>query len=292
MFDFDSLFSQLSRSVIHDTVVTILFSLTIFGMRTGLCKAILTRDLLETEFKLRLVVNIRNIALLIFLMGIPLIWGHQLGNIAVSMMAIAAAFVLATKEVLLCILGALYRTSINLYKTGDRVEIVGIRGQIIDMNLLSTTLIESSQATLSGTVGRSITIPNSLLFTQALHNETMLGDFVTQVVHISIGRDDDWGLAEKILLESSNTIISEYADELAIHTKKLTRGLGLQAQLQHPQVRILIDNIHHLTLHLQLPAPLGHRSRIEQRILREFLLHMPLKPHRNLRLHYDQNQLL
>ena len=292
-FDIDGIFSQLSRSLIRDGVITILFFLTIYGLRTALRKAILSRDSMDTEFKLRMVVTIRNVSLLIFLLGIPMIWGHEIENFAVSIMAMAAACVLATKEVLLCILGAIYRTSINLYKTGDRIEIVGIRGQIIDMNLLSTTLLESSQASLNGTVGRSITIPNSLLFTEAVYNETMLGGrFATQIVHISIERDDDWMMAEKILLESGNNIVAEYAGELALHTQKMTRGYALQAPLQHAQVRMLLDNIHHLSLHLQLPAPLGHRARIEQRVLREFLINMPIKTREILRIKNNRDQLI
>ena len=192
MFDLDAIFNQLSNNLIRDAVITILFFLTLLGLRAGIRRAILSRESLDSAYKLRLLATVRNLALLIFLMGIPLIWGNEIQNFAVSMVAMAAACVLATKEAILCILGAIYRTSGNLYKIGDRIEITGIRGQIIDMSLLSTTLIESSQACANGTVGRCITIPNSLLFNQALYNETVLGGrFATQIVHISIERDDD-----------------------------------------------------------------------------------------------------
>ena len=144
------------------------------------------------------------------------------------------------------------------------------------MNLFSTSLVESNHACAEkGIVGRAITIPNSMFFSQTVYNETRLGNFVTQTVHIKLERDDNWELAEKILLESGNQIISEYADKLARNTHKVTNIYALEAPLQHAQVRLLLDDINHVSLYLQLPAPLGKSTKNEQRILREFLSKMP-----------------
>lgn len=276
MLEIHRFLSDIDRTFLRDIIITLLFIFSLMLARTMIRKTILQRNSMEPETKRRWLGSVRNIALLIFALGITMIWGHEIESFAVSLVAVAAAFVLATREMLLCILGSVYRTSTDLCRIGDWIEINGIKGQIIDMNLFSTSLVESNQSCAEkGTVGRAITIPNSMFFSQAVYNETRLGNFVTQTVHIKLERDDNWELAEQILLESGNQIISEYADKLARNTHKVTHTYALEAPLQHAQVRLLLDDINHVSLHLQLPSPLGKSARNEQRILREFLSKMP-----------------
>jgi small-conductance mechanosensitive channel len=256
--------------------MTLVFIFTIIFSRSIIRKAILQRTSLPPEVKQRWLGTIRNIALGILVLGIVMIWGNQLENFAVSLVAVAAAFVLATREMLLCILGSVFRTSTDMCRIGDRIEINGVKGQIIDMNLFSTILVESTQScSLKSTVGRVVTIPNSMFFSQAIYNETRLGCFVTLTVHIRLERDDDWHLAEQILLESGNKIIDEYADKLALNSKNIAHIYAVAMPLQHAQVRLTLDDINHVNLDLQLPAPLGKSNKIEQRIVREFLSKMP-----------------
>ena len=268
--------SEIDRALLRDIIITLLFVFTLILLRTMVRKAILQRNSLEPETKRRWLGSVRNVALLIFALGITMIWGHEIESFAVSLVAVAAAFVLATREMLLCVLGSVYRTTNDLCRIGDWIEIDGIKGQIMDMNLFSTSLVESNQACVEkGNVGRAITIPNSMFFSQPVFNESRLGNFVTQTVHIQLQRDDNWELAEQILLESGNQIISEYADKLARNAHKVTHIYALEAPLQHAHVRLLLNDIDHVSLLLQMPCPFGKSAQIEQRILREFLRKMP-----------------
>lgn len=270
-------FNSIDHAFMRDIILTLSFVICLIIFRIIIRKAILQRTSLPPEVKRRWLGTLRNIALVIFLLGIVMIWGNQIENFAVSLVAVAAAFVLATREMLLCILGSIFRTSTDMCRIGDRIEISGVKGQIIDMNLFSTILVESTQScSTKSTVGRVVTIPNSMFFSQAMYNETRLGKFVTLTVHIKLERDDDWQVAEEILLETSNKIISEYAEKLERNSRTVAHVYALEMPLQHAQVRLMMDDINYVTLHLQLPAPLGKSHQIEQRILREFLAKMPL----------------
>lgn len=271
-----SFFQSIDRVLLQDIFATLVFIIGLVITRAVIRKAILQRTSLSLAVKQRWLGTLRNLALIILVLGIIVIWGDALENFAVSLVAVAAAFVLATREMLLCVLGSFFRTSTDMCRIGDRVEINDIKGQIIDTNLFSTVLVESSQScSMKSTVGRVITVPNSMFFSQALYNETRLGSFVTLNVNIKLERDEDWQLAEQILLESSNAIIAEYADKLARNTRKVAYIYALEMPLQDPQVRLMMDDINYVTLHLQLPAPLGKSNQIEQRILRDFLSKMP-----------------
>jgi small-conductance mechanosensitive channel len=260
------------RALIRDAIISVVFIVVLMICRSLVRSAILSRHDLGPEIRRRWLVYLRNSALVVFAIGMIFIWGHEIQTFAVSLVAIAAAIVLATKEMILCMLGSIYRTSSNAFTVGDRIEVGGIRGQVIDMNLVSTTLMESSHASShQGTVGRGVTVPNSLLLSQPVYNESMLGEYVLQTIHVAILRSDDWVKAEVVLMEAGQQIASEYALDLSRHARELERRYALESPMVEPRVRISLDHYEEIALQLQIAVPLGQRAKIEQRVLRMFL---------------------
>ncbi|AOY02148.1 hypothetical protein BJP62_01170 [Jeongeupia sp. USM3] len=262
----------MDRAFIRDAAVSLIFISVLLLVRALVRRAILSRRDMSAELKRRWLVTLRNVALVVFVLAMALIWANEIETLAVSLVAIAAAIVLATKEMILCGMGSIYRSSSNAFSVGDRIEISGLRGLVIDTNLLCTTLHESSQVqTHKGTVGRAVTFPNSLLLSQPLFNETALGQYVIQTVHVSIDRQTDWQHAETLLLASANAIVADYADDLKHHARQLERSYAVETPTLEPRLRMSLEDREDISLHLQLPAPLGQRATIEQRILRELL---------------------
>lgn len=262
----------LHEGFIRDLIITLVFGSVLLGTRYALRRAILRRDELEPDMKRRWLVSVRNATFLLFLMGIMLIWAREIQTVALSMVAIAAALVLATREMILCLLGSLYRTSTNAYSIGDRIEINGLKGQVIDTDLLSTTLIESNQAVAhKGTVGRLVTIPNSLLLSHPAFNESGLGRFVIHTIHVNIRREDDWQQAETVMLAAAREAITPYSSDMVKHARDFQRRYGLGAPALVPRLRMVLSDHECIELHLQLPTPINERVTIEQRILRSFL---------------------
>jgi len=94
----------LHEGFIRDLIITFVFGSVLLGIRYALRRAILRRDALEPDMKRRWLVSVRNATFLLFLMGIMLIWAREIQTVALSMVAIAAALVLATREMILCLL--------------------------------------------------------------------------------------------------------------------------------------------------------------------------------------------
>ncbi|GGP19080.1 mechanosensitive ion channel family protein [Silvimonas iriomotensis] len=261
---------------LRDLFISLGLIIFLLFMHSMVRRAILRRSKLQPEDKRRLMVYSRNASLILFVLGTVVIWGHEIEAFAVSLVAIAAAIVIGTKEIIMCILGSIYRTTSRAFEVGDRIEVGQIRGRVIDMNLLNTTLIESSAALPNkGTVGRGVVIPNSMFLSTPVYNETMLGAYVLQSIHIALNRGEDWHLAEAALLQAGAAVIEEYAADLAMHVRELERNYAVDTPPTEPRVRISLDDREAVNLHLQLPVPLGQRARIEQRVLREYLAALP-----------------
>ncbi|EAU42934.1 probable integral membrane protein [Fulvimarina pelagi HTCC2506] len=92
------------------------------------------------------------------------IWLAEIQNALLSLTAVLVALVVATKELIMCVAGSVLRFGGHLFKVGDRIEINGIHGEVVDHGLFSTTIMElpPQQHGFSGT-GRTVMLPNSVL---------------------------------------------------------------------------------------------------------------------------------
>lgn len=259
----------IDAAFLRDLLITGIYFVTLLAVRFAIGHTILKRENLEPEMKRRWIVTSRNITFVLFLVGLALIWASEIETVAVSMVAVAAALVLATREMILCLLGALYRSSTNAYSIGDRIEINGLKGQVMDADLLSTTVIEITQASVTkGSVGRVVTIPNSLLLTQSVFNESQLGRFVMHTVSVQLPRASDWQAAEAVMMQVARDEIGRYASDLVKHARELQRQHGLGVPVLTPRVRLILDNFEYTGLQLYLPVPMVERFDIEQRVIR------------------------
>jgi small-conductance mechanosensitive channel len=263
-----------SNSLILPDIVKslILLAMVLIG-RLVLMRAVTHSTSLTVETKRRWVLMIRNVIGVVFVMGLVFIWAHELATFAVSLVAIAVALVLATKELILCLSGTVLRAGSNAYTLGDRIEISGTRGNVIDQNLLATTLLEigpghnSSQYT-----GRAVVFPNSLLLSHPLINETYMKEYVVQVLTIPLAMEDDWQAAESLLLDIAMSECAPFMEEARIHMKQLEGKAWLDAPSVEPRVSIHLPEPGRIDLLLRVPSPAHRTSRLEQAILRRFLV--------------------
>ena len=262
-----------SDSAIFPDVIKSFILLTIaLILRLVVIRAILHSGSLPAETKRRWVLTIRNAMAFLFITGLIFIWAHELSTFAVSLVAIAVAVVLATKELILCLSGTVLRAGTNAYTLGDRIEIAGTRGNVVDQNLLATTVLEigpghsSSQYT-----GRAVVFPNSLLLSHPVVNETYMKEYIVDVLTIPLLSHEDWQHAEKILLQIAREECAPFMDEARLYMKQLEGKAWLDAPSVEPRVSLQLPEPGRINLLLRIPAPSHRTSRVEQAILRRFL---------------------
>lgn len=244
----------------------------VLALRVVLVRTVLTRQTLPVETRRRWAVNIRNTLALVFVIGLIFIWARQLGTFAVSLVAIAVALVLATKELILCISGTVLRVGVNAYSLGDRIEISGIRGNVVDQSLLATTVLETGPNHISSQyTGRAVVFPNSLLLSSPLINETYMKDYIVHVMTIPLTTDDDWQAAERVLLDIAKAECSPFIDGARHHMKQLEGRNWLDAPSVEPRVSVHVPEAGKINLLLRIPTPAHRTSRVAQAILRRFL---------------------
>ncbi|GGE07958.1 hypothetical protein GCM10011390_28750 [Aureimonas endophytica] len=108
--------------------------------------------------------TVRALANLLVAFALLAVWMSEIQNLVFSLTAVMVALVVATKELIMCAAGAVLRFGGQLFKVGDRIEIAGLHGEVIDHGLFSTTIMELPHHGFGHlSTGRRLTLPNSVL---------------------------------------------------------------------------------------------------------------------------------
>lgn len=226
---------------------------------------------LPPERRNRFLVQSRNTAVVLFLASTVVLWAEQLHTVALSLAALAAALVIATKELILCLSGTFLRVSARSFRLGDRIEVGGTRGDVIDIGPLTTTLLEvGPEASIHKLTGRAIVLPNSLFLTTPVMNETFTEEFVLHTTRVELDEGTPWRTAERMLLEAAEEVCAEYVDAAQENMHRVGRKHGLQPPNVSPKVWVA-TRTKGVGLILRYPAPVRERGQVEQSILRAYL---------------------
>lgn len=241
-------------------------------LRSIVARIIQRNERLSQELRRRWLVQVRNGAVVIILLGLVIIWANELRTVAVYVFAVAVATVIATKELIQCVTGSLMKTMTRSFDIGDRIEIGDFRGDVIDHNVLTTTVMEIGPDGMSHRLtGRSVTIPNSVFLSKAVINETFTDDYVLHVFAIPMKMEDDWEAAKDDLLKIAKQHSAAYIDEARRHFERLGKREGLYILSVEPHVTFSVPEAGDLHLVVRMAAPARQKGKIEQAILGSFL---------------------
>jgi small-conductance mechanosensitive channel len=230
------------------------------------------RGWLSRETKLRASVFWRNFSLLVAFIVLIFVWRTELRAAALSLAALSVALVLAGKELFTSVLGYIHRTTSRSFNFGDVIEINGIKGEVIDQTLLSTTLLEMSEEHLF--TGKVVQFPNSYYISHAMRNYSRLGDYQLGMVTIPLASGNDPDTARRILAEVANTVCSEFVAPAHAALRELEGEQFIVMPSAEPRVSIRLGDGGKTTLLLRFPCPASQRTRTEQELLTKYLAGM------------------
>ena len=159
------------------TLLNILWSLgiiVIFYVSKNLVIRILHRRINNSEAYYRVKRLINGVNFFIVSITLIFIWLGAGANFITILGLFSAGVALALKDILLNIAGWLYILVRQPFYVGDRIEISGIKGDVIDQNLFKFRVIEiGNWVKAEQSTGRIIHIPNYKVFTDPLANYSL-----------------------------------------------------------------------------------------------------------------------
>jgi small-conductance mechanosensitive channel len=259
----------LQSILLRNLIVSVAWALFVLLARALTLRMLSGKEEAHEEARLRWRQRTIQVALLLLIGGLFFIWVTELKTMAFSAVAIAAALVIATKELILCFLGSLLRTVSNSYDVGDRIELAGHRGDVIDYGLFSTTILEVGP--VHRRTGRAITIPNSVLLSQSVINESFTDEYVLHSFELPLRESDDWQDAERFLLATARRVCEGEREPAEKNMRRVARAHGLAPSTVEPRVSLRVSDPERVTLLVRVPTAARNKGRTEQTIVRAFL---------------------
>lgn len=125
----------------------------------------------------------------------------------------------------------------GFYNTGDRVQLGGIKGDVMDIGELRTTIMETGQW-VDGDLysGRIVLIANSYVFKEPVFNYSGDFPFLWDEIKSPMQYGSDYAKAKEIILKSG----VEVAGDLTVRSKEKWKTLQNKYRLEDAQTEPMI----------------------------------------------------
>ncbi len=174
------------------------------------------------------------IAALIVAATLVFVWAPVRRDLLTVFTILGTGIAFSTREALLSVVGWLHIAIRAPFRHGDRIEVNGIGGDVVDIRLLHTTVVEvGGWVEGQQSTGRLVHIPNSWVFLHGVVNATNRFGFVWDEFGVTVARTSNWKAAEAILerlateaagpIEArARTQLNRLADDYLVHYRILT----------------------------------------------------------------------
>lgn len=139
-----------------------------------------------------------------------------LADVGTVLGLIAAAVTIALADVVRSLAGWIYVNSRSGVEIGSRVEVGDIKGDVIDIGLLKTTLLEVGEPLVHGlqSTGRIVTVPNSVFLSSNVFASASVNPLVWHELQVLVTFESDWKRARVILGEVAMELYEKIVPEL------------------------------------------------------------------------------
>ena len=157
---------------------------------------------------------------------------------------LTAGITITLQELILSIAGSLYIFFVKVYKPGDRTEINGIKGDVIDIDSVYTTMMEIGEWVSSDNYsGRIVKLSNAFVFKGPIYNYSQDFPFIWDEFNLPIRYGSDLELAKSIVIKVASETLSDYVAASVSKWKDVVSKYYIEDALVEPTLAItMTDN--------------------------------------------------
>jgi small-conductance mechanosensitive channel len=210
---------------------------------------------------------------LMILIVLLLNFSDEIGSAATVVGFAAAGIALALQNVILSVAGYFFLIGRFGIKAGDRVQIGGVTGDVIDIGLVKLSLMElGGTGTHREPTGRVAVFSNAIVFQPSgnFFKQAPGTSFVWNEVRLTLAPDVDYRLAEKRILDAVDEVFARYRDRVMRDYRHLERDLNVMLETPKPQSRLHLSQSG-LEIIIRYPAETYTAPQITDEISRRVL---------------------
>ena len=224
------------RLLIIITAIILIYVVVYFTKKT------ISKKLTESNDKYRARKATGIFGYVLFIATLLFVFSDKLGNVGIAVGLAGAGIAFALQEVITSFAGWLNILITGQIKTGQRVKILGIAGDIIDIGVMKTTIMEVGDW-INGDLynGRITTLSNSFIFKSPVQNYSGDYPFLWDEIEVPIRTTSDYKLAREVFTKVTNEVCGGYAKKSRETWSKMTDKYNVENAQVDPMITLRFD---------------------------------------------------
>lgn len=231
------------KSPTGNKLIAIVVAMAVIFLATVVIKRfVIMRYVHDSGSKYRVRKFVNFFAYLLLALIALLLFSKQLSGITIFLSVAGAGIAFALQEVIVSIAGFIAIHSSGFYKIGDRVLLGGIKGDVIDIGVLRTTVMEIGDWVKGDQYnGRMVRIANSFVFKEPVFNYSGDFPFLWDEITIPIKHTSDHHFARKVFYDILLEVQGDYSKEALRDWNLMMNKYALENARVDPKIMMMFD---------------------------------------------------
>ncbi len=263
---FRDLVGKFLDSVGGDQWTRLALSLVIVMLAIRAVRAVVNRQIEDPDVRYRAGRAIRTVGWLIGVLIVIASISGSLSGMLASLSVIGAGVAFALQEVIASVAGRVAVLTARFYAVGDRIQLGGIKGDVIDIGLLRTTMMEIGDWVRGDLyTGRVVRVANSFVFKEPVFNYSGDFSFLWDEITLPVTYGVDHTSMRATLESAVHDIVGEYTAPAKQEWHEMLARYRLEDARIDPMVTlVLTDNWMEFTL--RYVVPFDRRRTVKDRL--------------------------
>jgi len=198
----------------------------------------------------------------------------ELSTLATFAGLLTAGIAVALQNVILSVAGYFFLIGRYGVRVGDRVQVAGVTGDVIDIGMVRLHIMEvSSGGTDARATGRIVVFSNAVVFqaNSGLFKQIPGTNFVWHDISLTLAADSNYHLVEKRMMDAVNSVYEKYKDTMESQRRRMEQNLsGISVRPLNPESRLRLTQSG-LEAIIRYPVDIGNAAQIDDDMARAML---------------------
>lgn len=241
-FQLDKVFEDWLLDPTVGKIVFVLLGLIAIAVATKYLRRYASRAVHDNSGRYQARKGITFVGYVVGIVLVALVFSDKLGGLTVAFGVAGAGIAFALQEVIASAAGWAALIFGKFYRVGDRVQLGGIKGDVIDIGVLRTTLMQIGDWVNGDNYnGRIVRVANSFVFKEPVFNYSSDFPFLWDEITIPIKYGSDHELARQIIGRVAENTVGDYARDAEQAWTPMTRKYLIEPASVQPRVTMALN---------------------------------------------------
>ena len=205
----------------------------------------------------------------------------ELGSVATFAGLLTAGVAVALQNVILSVAGYFFLIGKYGIRVGDRVQIGGVTGEVVDIGIVRFHLLElGSAGTDAQPSGRVVAFSNSVVFhpTSSVFRQIPGTSFVWHEIGLTFSPEGNYRMVQERVTTAVDTALKDYREEMERQMRHMEQTINSISSIElRPRTRLHIT-ASGIEVTVRYPVGLQNAADIDDRVMREIYAAIDQEP--------------